>query len=88
MNAAGAPGARSNASASATGVTPWAIPSSTSYSGATKRAVPPLSTSPSIKLAWELRWRMTRVPGGARARHRAWLPWVAPLVRNQARAAP
>ena len=88
MNAAGAPGARSNASASASGVTPWAMPSSMSYSGATKRAVPPLSTSPSIRLACELRWRITRVPGGARARHSAWLPWVAPLVRNQARAAP
>ncbi len=44
---------------SASGVTPWAIPSSASYSGATNVARPPLSTSPSIRLACELRWITT-----------------------------
>ena len=75
-------GARSSAAASASGVTPWAIPSSSSYSGATKLAMPPLSTSPSTMLACELRWTSTWRPGWARARHSAWLPCVAPLVRN------
>ena len=39
-------------------------------------------------LAWELRCITTRLPGGASARHSAWLPCVAPLVKNQARSTP
>ena len=68
---------------SASGVTPWAIPSSSSYSGETKLAMPPLSTRPSTTEACELRWTSTWSPGRARASVSAWLPWVAPLVRNQ-----
>ena len=55
MNAALMSGERSSACASASGVTPWAIPSSSSYSGATKLARPPDSTSPSTIEACELR---------------------------------
>jgi hypothetical protein len=55
MKAALMSGERASASSSASGVTPWAIPSSLSYSGATKLAMPPLSTSPSTMLACELR---------------------------------
>jgi hypothetical protein len=75
--------ARASARRAPPGVTPCAIPSSASYSGATKLGRPPDSTRPSIRLACELRWSTTRLPGGASARHSAWLPWVAPLVRNQ-----
>ena len=57
--------------------------------GAVARAVRLLrSTSPSTSEACELRWATTRVPSGASARHSAWLPCVAPLVRNHVRAAP
>ena len=82
MNAAPIPGARASAASSASGVTPWAIPSSSSYSGDTKLAIPPLSTSPSTTEACELRCTSTWSPGLASARVSAWLPWVAPLVRN------
>ncbi len=88
MNAVRASGAVASAAPSASGVTPCAMPSSASYSGATKLGSPPLSTSPSMMLACELRWTTTAVPGGASARHSAWLPCVAPLVRNQVRPAP
>ncbi len=88
MNAARAPGARSSAAASASGTTPCAMPSSRSYSGATNAGTPPDSTSPSITEACELRCSTTRSPGPASARHSAWLPCVAPLVRNHERAAP
>ena len=71
MNAALMSGARRSASSSASGVTPWAMPSSASYSGATKLAIPPLSTSPSTTEAWELRWTSTWSDGLASARHRA-----------------
>ena len=66
--------------------TPCAIPSSASYSGATNAGTPPESTSPSTIEACELRWATTRAPSGASARHSAWLPCVAPLVRNHVRA--
>ena len=83
MNAAEMSGDRASAASSASGVTPLAMPSSSSNSGLTKLAMPPLSTSPSTTLACELRWTSTWRPGVASARHRAWFPWVAPLVRNQ-----
>ena len=70
------------------GVTPCAMPSSASYAGATNDGSPPLSTRPSTSDACELRCATTCAPSGARARHSAWLPCVAPLVRNQVRAAP
>ena len=64
MNAARAVRARAPAPrSSASGVTPCAIPSSSSYSGATKLASPPLRTSPSITLACELRWSTHRCAG-------------------------
>ena len=44
------------------GVTPWAMPSSSSYSGATKLGRPPESTSPSITEACELRCTTTGAP--------------------------
>ena len=84
----GASGARASAARSASGVTPWAMPSSSSYSGATNAGSPPQSTSPSTSEACELRCATTRAPSGASARHSAWLPWVAPLVRNHVRCAP
>jgi hypothetical protein len=80
--------AAASAPASASGVTPCAIPSSSSYSGATYVGTPPESTSPSTTLACELRCTTTRAPSGASASVSAWLPWVAPLVRNQDRTAP
>ncbi len=43
---------------------------------------------PVDRLACELRCSTTCTPGGASARHSAWLPWVAPLVRNQVRSRP
>ena len=88
MNAAFASGAAASAASSAAGVTQWVIPSSSSYSGATKLGSPPLSTSPSTIDACELRWATIRVPSGASARHSVWLPCVAPLVRKNVRAAP
>ncbi len=88
MNTAWAAGASASACLTASGVTPWAIPSSVSYSGATNVAEPPLRISPSIRLACELRCSSTWVPGGASARHKAWLPWEAPLVRNHVWRAP
>ena len=88
MNAARAPGVASSAARSESGVTPCAMPSSGSYSGATQVGRPPDSTSPSITDACALRWTTTGAPSGASARHNAWLPWVAPLVRNHERAAP
>ena len=71
MNATRARGALANACSSASGVTPWAIPSSVSYSGTTNAAAPPLRIRPSIRLACELRCRITSEPGGASARHSA-----------------
>ena len=50
--------------------------------------MPPESTSPSTTLACELRWTTTCAPSGASASASAWLPWLAPLVRNHERAAP
>ena len=88
MNAARASGVAASASRSAAGSTPWAMPSSASYSGGTKAGTPPESTSPSTSEACELRWATTCAPSGASARHSAWLPCVAPLVRNHVRAAP
>ena len=88
MNAARACGAAASAAASASGVTPCAMPRSGSYSGATKAGMPPLSTSPSTTEACELRCATTIAPSGASARHSAWLPCVAPLVRNHERRAP
>ena len=88
MNAARAPGVAASARSSEAGRTPWAMPSSSSYSGATKVGRPPESTSPSITDACELRCTTTGAPSGASVRHSAWLPWVAPLVRNHVRAAP
>ena len=88
MNAARASGAASSARASASGVTQCVMPSSSSYSGATKLGIPPDSTSPSTIDACELRWATIRVPSGASARHSAWLPWLAPLVRKNVRSAP
>ena len=88
MNAAFASGASRSAASSAAGVTQWVMPSSASYSGATKLGSPPLSTRPSTIDACELRWATMRVPSGASARHSVWLPCVAPLVRNHERAAP
>ena len=88
MNAARAPGVASSAARSESGVTPCAMPSSGSYCGGTQVGRPPDSTSPSITDACALRWTTTGAPSGASARHNAWLPWVAPLVRNQERAAP
>ena len=35
-----------------------------------------------------MRWATIRAPSGASARQSAWLPWVAPFVRNHERAAP
>ena len=64
------------------------MPRSASYSGATKLGSPPLSTSPSTIEACELRWATISAPSGASARQSAWLPWVAPFVRNHERAAP
>ena len=81
-------GRRASARSSASGVTPCAMPSSSSYSGATKLGRPPESTSPSITDACELRCTTTGAPSGASARQSAWLPCVAPLVRNHVRAAP
>ena len=88
MNAALASGASANARSSAAGVTQCVMPSSASYSGATKLGSPPLSTRPSTIDACELRWATIRVPSGASARHSAWLPCVAPLVRKNVRSAP
>src|ERR687896_158659 len=65
MNAARAPGASAIAASSACGVTPWASPSSSSNSGATKVGRPPLSTSPSTTEACELRCATTGAPSGA-----------------------
>src|SRR5215207_6899751 len=87
-NAALASGASRSACSSAAGVTQCVMPRSSSYSGATKLGSPPLSTSPSTIEACELRCATIRVPSGASARQSAWLPCVAPLVRNQDRAAP
>ena len=81
-------GRRGSAASSAAGVTQWVIPSSSSYSGATKLGIPPLSTSPSTIDACELRWATIRAPSGASARQSVWLPCVAPLVRKNVRAAP
>jgi hypothetical protein len=81
-------GAPASAMLSADGVTPWAIPSSGSYSGATKLGIPPDRTRPSTSEACELRWATTRAPSGASASASAWLPWVAPFVRKNVRAAP
>ena len=64
------------------------MPRSASYSGATKLGSPPLSTRPSTIDACELRCATIRAPSGASARQSAWLPWVAPFVRNHERAAP
>ena len=69
-------------------MTPCAIPSSSSYSGATYVGTPPESTRPSTTLACELRCTTTGAPSGAIASANAWLPWLAPFVRNQVRAAP
>ncbi len=88
MKAARASGVRASAAASASGVTPWVIPSAGSYSAATNVGIPPLRTSPSTTDACELRCATTWVPSGASARQSAWLPWVAPLVRNHERRAP
>ena len=88
MNAARASGAAASAASSAAGVTQWVIPSSSSYSGATKLGIPPLSTRPSTIDACELRCATIRVPSGASARQSVWLPCVAPLVRKNVRAAP
>jgi hypothetical protein len=88
MNAARASGVAASAAASASGVTPCAMPSSSSYTGATKVGRPPEITSPSMTDACELRCTTTAAPWGASARQSAWLPWVAPLVRNQERSAP
>ena len=88
MNAARASGASRSAVSSARGVTQCVIPSSPSYSGATKLGMPPLSTSPSTTDACELRCATILAPSGASARHSAWLPWVAPLVRKNVRSAP
>src|SRR6476661_3335013 len=65
MNAAAASGVRSSATASDSAVTPCAMPSSASYSGATNVGIPPLRTMPSTSEAWELRWATTRAPIGA-----------------------
>ena len=46
------------------------------------------STRPSITDACALRCTTTGAPSGASARQSAWLPCVAPLVRNHERAAP
>jgi hypothetical protein len=86
--AALASGASRSAASSAAGVTQWVIPSSSSSSGPTKLGRPPLRTRPVTIDACELRWATTRAPSGASARHSVWLPCVAPLVRNQLRAAP
>ena len=88
MNAARASGVRASAAASDSGVTPCAMPSSSSYSGATNVGRPPESTRPSITDACELRCTTTEAPSGASARQSAWLPCVAPLVRKHVRAAP
>jgi len=88
MNAADASGASRRATASASGVTACVMPSSASYSGATKLGIPPLSTRPSTIDVCELRWATIFVPSGASARQSAWLPWVAPFVRNHERSAP
>ena len=88
MKAARASGAPSSASRSEAGSTPCAMPSSASYSGGTKAGTPPESTSPSTSDACEFRCATTRVPSGASARQSAWLPCVAPLVKNHVRAAP
>ena len=88
MNAARAPGVASSAAFSDSGVTPCAMPSPGSYCGATHVGRPPLSTKPSITDAWQLRCTTTRAPSGASARQTAWLPCVAPLVKNHERAAP
>ena len=71
MNAARASGAAASATSSAAGVTQCVIPSSPSYSGATKLGNPPLSTSPSTSEACELRCATIRAPSGASARHNA-----------------
>ena len=81
-------GVASSAAASDSGVSPWAIPSSGSSSGATKVGRIPLSTSPSITEEWTLRWTTTRSPPWASAMQVAWFPCEAPLTRNQVRAAP
>ncbi len=86
--AATASGVSSSAAASDSGVSPWAIPSSGSSSGATKVGRIPLSTSPSITEEWTLRWTTTRLPPWASAMQVAWLPCEAPLTRNQVRCAP
>jgi hypothetical protein len=88
MSAARASGASLSAAASDSGVTACVIPSSLSYSGATKCGTPPLKTSPSTMDVCELRCATMRVPSGASARHSAWLPCVAPFVRNHERSAP
>jgi hypothetical protein len=88
MNAARASGVAAKAARSESGFTPCAMPSTGSYSGATQVGSPPESTSPSITDACALRWTTTGAPSGASARHSAWLPCVAPLVRNHERAAP
>ena len=88
MNAARAPGVASSAAPSDSGVTPCAMPSPGSYCGGTQVGRPPLSTSPSITDACALRCTTTGAPSGASARQSAWLPCVAPLVRNHERAAP
>ena len=64
------------------------MPSSASYSGATKLGIPPLRTRPSTIDVCELRCATIFVPSGASARQSAWLPWVAPFVRNHERSAP
>ena len=88
MKAACAPGVAASAALSESGVTPCAMPSSGSYSGATQVGKPPESTSPSITEACALRCTTTGAPSGASARQSAWLPCVAPLVKNHERAAP
>ena len=86
--AATASGVASSAAASDSGVSPWAMPSSGSSSGATKLGRIPFSTSPSITEEWTLRCTTTSSPMWPSAIEVAWLPCEAPLIRNQVRRAP
>ena len=60
--AATASGSSASVCSSVSGVAQWAIPSSSSTSGETKRGRSPPRTSPSIVEEWALRWTTTRSP--------------------------
>ena len=83
-----APGVASSAASSVSGARQWAMPSSSSTSGAANVGRMPDNTSASIVLECALRCTTIRSPRWASARPAARLPCEAPLIRNHARLAP